>query len=616
MHPPRATTSPTPYANTTNDTSETLPPINVRRLLSYVRPYLPRLGIAFIALLITTSIGLVFPYVIQKLIDGVLKTQDMDMLNTIAIGLVILFIMRFFSGYIETYMLEYIGERVVVDIRGQLYSHLLRLPANFFANRRTGEIVSRLASDVTLVRTALTNNMATIISQILTLIGAIIIITTINWRMTLFILALSPPIGLISALFGRMVRRISTEIQDELANSSTIVEEVIQSIRVVKSFVREVYETTRYNQAIEKTFQAAMRLTRVRAAFGPLTFSLTFLAIVGVLWYGGREVIAGRLTAGGLTSFLFYLMFVAGSFAAFTSIYSQIQEALGATRRIFEILDTKPAIEDKPDAQTLDHIAGQITFDQVSFSYDNRVMVLQNLCLTIQPGEVLALVGPSGAGKSTFFQLIPRFYDPTQGRVLLDGHDLRDVKQHNLREHIGIVPQETLLFSGTIRENIIYGDLNATEEEIIEAAKAANAHDFITALPDGYESLVGERGIKLSGGQRQRISIARAILKNPRILLLDEATSSLDSESEGLVQEALERLMKTRTTLVIAHRLSTVRNADRIAVLESGKLVEMGNHEELLKKDGLYGRLYAMQFESSSQDWGIAYCLLPTMNEG
>ncbi len=607
------------HSHTTEKASSALPtqPVNVRRLLTYIKPYTTRLGLASFALLITTAIGLVFPYVIQNLIDGVLQTGDRALLNNIALGLVVLFIIRFFFEYFQRYLLEYVGERVVIDIRNELYAHLHALSAQFFTMRRSGEIVSRLASDVSLIRNTLTNNISTVINQILTLFGALIIVFTINWRMTLFILGISLPVGFISALFGRKVRKISTEVQDELAWSSIIVEEVIQSIRVVKSFVRERFEIDRYRTAIERTFNAAMRLTRLRSAFGPLTFSLTFMAITGVLWYGGHEVISERLTAGGLTSFLFYLMFIAGSFAAFTSMYTQIQEALGATERIFEILDTSPDVQDKPGAKELHEIDGRITFEHVSFSYDNRTVVLKDISLEIASGEVLALVGPSGSGKSTLFSLIPRFYDPTEGRVLLDGHDLRDITQYSLREHIGIVPQDTMLFGGTIHENISYGKLDASEEEIIAAANAANAHRFITELPDGYATVVGERGIKLSGGQRQRIAIARAILKDPCILLLDEATSSLDSESEGLVQEALERLMKDRTTIIIAHRLSTVQNADRIAVLEAGRVVELGSHAELLNtQDGLYGKLYAMQFEQGMRNNGqrqgmVEYCLLP-----
>ncbi|GAB4475676.1 MAG: ABC transporter ATP-binding protein [Anaerolineae bacterium] len=577
-------------------------PVRLGRLLGYLRPYRGRLVLALIALLATTLIGLIFPFVIQTLIDSVLQSGDMTALNRITGALVALFVVRFFFGYIERFMLEYAGERVVIDIRQQVYRHLLDLPVQFFTERRSGEIVSRLASDASLVRTALTNNIATLISQLLTLIGAIAIVVMINWRMTLFVLALAPVMALIAAFFGRRVRAISTEVQDELAGSSTIVEEVLQGIRVVKSFVREQFEIERYNRSMERTFNAALRLTRVRAAFGPLIFSVMFMAIVAVLWFGGREVIAGRLTAGGLTSFLFYLMFIAGSFGAFTGLYTQLQEALGAARRIFEVLDTQPGIQDKPGAEELGAVEGRITFENVTFAYDERVDVLEDVSIEIEPGEVLALVGPSGAGKSTFVSMIPRFYDPVAGRILIDGHDLRDVTQRSLREQIGIVPQDTMLFGGTIRENILYGRLDASEEEIIAAAKAANAHEFIMALPDGYDTIVGERGVKLSGGQRQRVAIARAILKDPRILLLDEATSSLDSESEGLVQEALERLMQGRTTIIIAHRLSTVQIADRIAVLDRGHLVELGTHSMLLEQDGLYAKLYRMQFEAGLKE--------------
>jgi len=572
--------------------------VSAGRLLGYLKPYWRRMAVALLCLLVTTGVGLTFPYVIQNLLDIVVGQQDFTLLNRISGGLLLLFLLRFFFGYAQRYLISYVGERVIVDIRKQVYDNLLRLSLRFFTERRVGELVSRLSSDVTLIRTALTNNVATVVSQALTFVGALVIIVLLNWRLTLFVLALLPPVGLLGALFGVRLRRISTEVQDELADATTVVEEALQGIRIVKSFVREVYEVARYGKALDATFAAAMRLTRVRAAFGPLMYLLTFTAITGVLWFGGREVIQGRLTIGGLAGFLFYAMTIGGSVSAFTALYTQLQEALGASRRVFEILDTTPDVQDRPGATLLGEVEGRLTFEEVHFAYDQRAPVLQGISLAVEPGEVLALVGPSGAGKSTVFNLIPRFYDPSQGRVTLDGHDLRDLTQDSLRAQIGIVPQETLLFGGTIRENILYGRLDASEDDLLAAARAANAHDFISDLPDGYETAVGERGVKLSGGQRQRIAIARAILKDPRILLLDEATSSLDSESESLVQEALERLMAGRTTVIIAHRLSTVQIADRIAVLDAGRLVEMGPHQDLIARGGLYARLHAMQFQT------------------
>ena len=589
-----------PAAGRTRDEAQAAP-VDLRRLFGYVRPYLPYLVLAMVATAMTSAVDLAFPFVIKTLLDSVLSQHDVQLLNQIALALVAIFVMRFFAAYVQQYLLSLIGERVVMDIRNQVYEHLHNLSLRFFSERRVGEIVSRLASDVTLIRTVLTSNVATVIGQGLTLIGAVAIVVALNWRMTLFILALAPPVGLITAIFGRRLRSISTDVQDHLAESSTIVDEALQGVRVVKSFAREDYEVKRYNGALQETFEAAMRLTRVRAAFVPLMYTMTFLAIAGVLWYGGMEVLAGRLSAGGLASFLFYLIFIAASVGAFTGLYSQVQEALGATRRIFEIIDTQPDVQDRPGAAAMPRVSGRIEFEGVEFSYDERIAVLHGINLSVEPGEVLALVGPSGAGKSTVFNLIPRFYDPTAGRVKIDGRDLREVTQRSLRDQIGIVPQETLLFGGTIRENILYGRLDATDDEITAAAHAANAHEFIMEFPDGYGTIVGERGVKLSGGQRQRIAIARAILKDPRILLLDEATSSLDSESEGLVQEALERLMKNRTTVIIAHRLSTVQVANRIAVLEAGRLVELGSHAELLARGGLYARLYNMQFQTEPE---------------
>ena len=420
----------------------------------------------------------------------------------------------------------------------------------------------------------------------------------LNWRLTMFIIVLMPIIVGVAFVLGGAIRRTSTQVQDEIAGATVVAEEVFQNIREVKSFVRENFEIGRYNRAIGVAFQAAVKLLTVRSIFGPIIGFFAFSGLALILWFGGREVLDGRLSPGELISFLIYGMTVAASFAGIISVYSQFQEALGATKRVFEILDTKPDVRDAPDAVQVAAVDGAITLRDVSFAYDDDQEVIHRVDLEIAAGEIIALVGPSGAGKTTLFNLIPRFYDPDSGAILIDGREIRRITQSSLRQHIGIVPQETLLFGGSIRENILYGKLDADESEMIAAAQSANAHDFVMALPNGYETIVGERGVKLSGGQRQRVAIARALLKNPSILLLDEATSSLDNESEQLVQEALGRLMQHRTTLIIAHRLSTVRIAHRIVVLDRGRIVEIGRHDELMAQRGLYAKLYELQFRA------------------
>jgi subfamily B ATP-binding cassette protein MsbA len=448
----------------------------------------------------------------------------------------------------------------------------------------------------------LTNNITQLLSQSVSLVGTIVIVFIQNPSLTLFILVLAPTLAAVAMIFGRSFQGLSTKASDLQASSIVAAEEALQGIRVVKSFTREGFEVNRYNTAVRDTFGVSMRLAVLRALFGAVMSFLGFGAIAAILWFGGREVIEGHLHIQDLSVFLIYGITIAATLGGLASLYGQFREALGAIKRVFEIIDTKPDILDTPNAKAMPTTEGRITFDHASFSYETGVAVLDDINLDISPGEIVALVGPSGAGKSTLFNLIPRFYDPTSGTVSVDGNDLRNLQQISLRSQIGIVPQETLLFGGTIRENIAYGRLDATEAEIIAAAKAANAEEFIMSFPAKYDTVVGERGVKLSGGQRQRIAIARALLKDPRILLLDEATSSLDSESEGLVQEALDRLMQNRTTVMIAHRLSTIKVAHRIAVIEHGKIVELGTHEELMAKNGLYTRLYNMQFREVTTD--------------
>jgi subfamily B ATP-binding cassette protein MsbA len=529
-------------------------------------------------------------------VDVVFVEQSTELLNRFALLLTLIFVIQALFSFVNRYHLAYVGERVVADLREQLYRHLVTFSLRFYSDNRTGEIVSRVTNDVTMLQAAVTENLVSLLQQTLTLVGGIIFLFYLNWRLSSIILLGIPVVTLTMVYLGRKIRRAAVTVQDRLAEASAIVDESVAGIRIVKSFAREAYEVTRFSDRVEATFDAAMERARISAILAPIIGFMALMSITITLWFGGYEVVQGRLTPGGLIAYIIYTLLVAGPIAAFSGLYSQFQSALGATERIFQLLDTEPEIVDTPDAIPLPTIVGRIKFEDVSFEYSRNLAVLHQINLNVKPGQVVALVGPSGAGKTTLVNLIPRFYDISGGCLTIDGIDIRRVTGLSLRQQIGIVPQETALFSDSIAENIRYGKLEATAEEIENAARAANAHEFIQSMPAGYQTLVGERGVKLSGGQRQRIAIARAILKDPRVLILDEATSSLDSESESLVQEALERLMRSRTTFVIAHRLSTIINADWIVVLDEGRIVEQGTHLDLLARRGLYYKLHEMQF--------------------
>ena len=571
---------------------------NYTRLLAYIKPYLGLFGLAIICIILASGANLYLPWIIKDMIDKVLAERDMQMLNVISVSIVVVFAFRGFFYYWQSYLVSYIGQRVVVDVREVMFRKFQRMPMAYFDKHQTGETMSFLTNDVNAIQSALVDNLIDMFTEGAILIGSIAMMLYLDWKLTLLTLVTVPLVGSAMRIFGKKIKSTSRVIQEKLADITSLLQESISSIRVVKSFVREDYEIERFSVENELNFKATIDNVKISSLLTPTVEFLAAVAVTFIVWFGGYEVVNGIMSAGALVAFLTYAVNLANPVKRLSRIYGKIQKAMAAIDRIFGVLDLPETVNDKPDAIVLPKVKGRVKVTGVTFSYDGVHNALEDVSFDVEPGQMIAFVGHSGAGKSTIANLIPRFYDVSAGSITIDGHDIRDVTVHSLREQIGIVPQETLLFSTTVMENIRYGRLDATDDEVIAAAKAANADKFIRELPEGYQTQIGERGLNLSGGQRQRMAIARAMLKNPQILILDEATSALDTESEKIVQAALDDLMIGRTSFVIAHRLSTIFAADKIFVIDKGRVCESGTHKELLELGGVYSNLYNIQFSS------------------
>lgn len=568
-----------------------------RRIFEILKPNFLYLLSGFLCILIVNSTQLYAPKFIGELIDHLNKTKDLSSLNKIALIIVGLLFLRSLFLYGQIYLLSFVGHRIVADLRNRLFSKIQHLSLEYFNKWSSSELISRTLQDTQLIQTSFLSSLSDFFYSIILLIGIILILLFSHWQLALATFVIIPLFVLSISGIGKEIQKWSLAVQKKIADLTSIIQESIKGARIVRIFVKEEDEINKFKRENEKNFWRNIKIAQLTATQIPLASFLSALAIVFLIWLGGRKIAQGQLTLGSFIAFLTYVGMALDPATTLLRVFSGIKQASASFERIFEILDQGKDVIEVPNAKILPPIKGLVEFEDVYFTYDNKNWALKNINLKINPGEKVAIVGISGAGKTSLVNLIPRFIDPTYGKVKIDGYDVREVKLSSLRNQIGFVTQETIIFHGTVRENIAYSKPNATFEEIIHASKMARAHDFIMSLPNGYDTIIGEGGTGLSGGQAQRIAIARTILHNPRLIILDEATSSLDAESEALIQEALEELIKEKTTLIIAHRLSTIRKVDRIVVLDQGEIVEEGSHEDLLSKKGIYARIIHWQLE-------------------